>query len=48
MKLVTDVDAAQAKRIFEILYEDSDIFQGFSLAEVDAMSAIFKLLSFKK
>ena len=48
MKLVTDVDAAQAKRIFEILYEDSDIFQGFSMAEVDAMSAIFKLLSFKK
>ena len=48
MKLVTDVDAAQAKRIFEIVYEDTDIFQGYSMAEVDAMSAIFKFLSFKK
>ena len=30
MKLVTDIDAAQAKRIFDVIYEDTDIFQGFS------------------
>jgi len=48
MKLATDIDAAQAKRIFEVIYEDSEIFKGFSLAEVDAMSTVFKLLSFKK
>ena len=26
MKLVTDIDAAQAKRIFDVIYEDTDIF----------------------
>ena len=48
MKLVTDVDAAQAKRIFFEIYEGTDIFDGYSLAEVEAMSSVFKFLSFKK
>ena len=48
MRLVTDIDASQAKRIFEIIYEETAIFQGFSMAEVEAMSAVFKILSFKK
>ena len=48
MRLATDIDASQAKRIFEILYEETSLFHGFSMAEVEAMSTIFKFLSFKK
>lgn len=48
MRLSTDLDASQAKRIFGILYEDTDIFNGFSLAEVEAMATVFKFISFKK
>lgn len=48
MRLATDIDANQAKRIFEILYEDTDIFQGFSLADIDGMSQVMKFLSFRK
>ena len=48
MRLAADIDASQAKRIFEILYEDSDLFAGFSVAEVDSISQVFKFLSFRK
>lgn len=30
------------------MYEDTDIFLGFTTQEVDAMSAVFKFLSFRK
>ena len=48
MRLSSDIDASQAKRILSILYEDSDIFAGFSLAEVEAMYSVFKFIAFKK
>ena len=48
MRLISDIDAAQAKRIFDILYEETAIFRGFALSEVEAMSGVFKFLSFKK
>ena len=48
MRLTTDIDANQAKRIFHILYEDTDIFAGMSTHEVEAISAIFKFLNFRK
>ena len=48
MRLVADIDANQAKRIFEIIYEDTDLFQGFSAHEVEAISQVFKFLSFRK
>ncbi len=48
MKLISDCDANQAKRIFEILAEDSDIFEGFSSKEIEDFSGVFKLLTFKK
>ena len=38
MRLSTDIDANQAKRIFEILYEETDTFAGFSHAEVEGMA----------
>ena len=38
MRLVSDVDGSQTKRIFEVLAEETDIFEGFSMAEIDAMS----------
>ena len=48
MRLSTDIDANQAKRIFDVLYEETNLFQGYSAAEVEAMSTVFKFLSFKK
>lgn len=48
MRLTTDIDANQAKRIFSILYDDTDIFSGLSAQDVEAMSLIFKFLSFRK
>lgn len=48
MRLITDLDANQAKRIFEILYEDTTIFQGFAATEVEAISQVFKFLHVKK
>ena len=48
MRLITDVDASQAKRIFEILYEETHIFSDFSLADIDGMSQVFKFLTFRK
>ena len=48
MRLAADIDANQAKRIFEILYEDTDLFTGFSTQDVDAMSQVFKFLTFRK
>ena len=44
MRLLSDLDASKTKYIFEVLYNESDIFEGFSKVEVDAMSAVFKLL----
>ena len=44
MRLLSDLDASKTKYIFEVLYNESDIFEGFSMAEVEAMSAVFKLL----
>ena len=38
MRLITDIDAGQAKRILETLYEETDIFSDYSLADVDGMS----------
>jgi len=48
MRLSTDIDVNQAKRIFEILYEETSLFNGLAASEVEAMSVIFKFLSFKK
>ena len=48
MKLITDIDANQAKRIFDIIYEETTLFKGYTAAEVEAMSTIFKFLTFKK
>ena len=48
MRLSTDIDPTQAKRIFEVLYEETSIFNGFSAAEVEAMAGVFKFLSFRK
>jgi CRP-like cAMP-binding protein len=46
-KLNPDFDGNQAKRIFEILADECDTFEGFNSQEVEALSQVFKLLSFK-
>ena len=48
MKLVSDIDVSQTKRIFEVLYSESEIFEDFSQDEVQAMAGVFKLLQFHK
>ena len=48
MRLQADIDANQSKRIFEIIYEETQLFAGYSAAEIDAISTVFKFLSFRK
>ena len=48
MRLVTDIDLSFTLRMFEVLYEESDIFEHFSKDEAMAMAAIFKVMQFKK
>ena len=45
---MSDTDASQTKRIFEVLASATDIFEGFSQEEIDAMAGVFKLLQFRK
>ena len=48
MRLVTDIDANQTKRIFEVLAEDSDLFVDYTAQEVEQIASVFKLLTFRK
>ena len=48
MRLVSDIDVSYTIRMFEVLYEETDIFEHFSKDEALAMAAIFKVMQFKK
>lgn len=37
MKLINDVDLAQAKRVFEVLREETSLFEGMTTDEVAAL-----------
>ncbi len=50
MKLASDIDIAQTKRIFEVLREDSpsNMFEGVTSLEMETIASLFKVVSFKK
>ena len=47
-QLQPEIDSNQAKRIFEVLADDLEIFKEFTNAEVDAISQIFQLFTYKQ
>ena len=47
-KLISDIDAAHMKRIFEIMQQDTEIFRKYSNPEIEEMLQLFKCLTFKK
>jgi hypothetical protein len=50
MKLISDIDATQTKRIFEVLKEESptNLFEGYTSIEIETLSLLFKMLAFRK
>lgn len=47
-KINSDIDGNQIKRIFEVLREETNLFDGYTSAEVENMSTLFKVLNFQK
>ena len=48
MKLTNDIDAAQVKRIFELLREETLVFAGMTLDEVTSLQNVFRVLNFRR
>jgi CRP-like cAMP-binding protein len=48
MRLTSDIDANQIKRIFDVLREETVIFEGMSAEEVASLQTVFKVLSFRR
>jgi len=48
MRLLSDVDSGQIKRIFDVLREETLIFSGMSQEEVNSLQTVFKVISFKR
>ena len=47
-KIVSDIDAAQQKRILEILHQEIELFKNLSNTEIEEMMNILKFLQAKK
>lgn len=47
-RLGHDIDQGQIKRIFEIMGQESTIFDGYSVEDMDEIMSVFKILQFKK
>lgn len=47
-KIASDIDAAQQKRILEILHQEVDLFKSVSNAEIEELINIIKFLQVKK
>lgn len=48
MRLINDLDPQQIKRIFDVLREETNIFEGLSYEDVQNLQLIFRVLQFKK
>ena len=48
MRLINDVDTAQVRRIFEILREETNLFEGLASDDVLSLQTVFKFLTFKR
>jgi len=47
-RLVSDIDAAQAKRILELISTETNIFHGFAPADFEEILHVLKIVQFKK
>jgi signal-transduction protein with cAMP-binding, CBS, and nucleotidyltransferase domain len=48
MRLTSDVDANQIKRIFDVLREETMLFEGLNAEEVAQLQTVFKILTFRR
>jgi CRP-like cAMP-binding protein len=48
MRLISDVDANQIKRIFDVLRDETSIFEGMSQEDVASLQTVFKVLTFRR
>ena len=47
-RIVSDIDVNQTKRIFEVLRDETTLFEGMTQQEVNLVSGLFKILTFSK
>lgn len=47
-KLLSDIDAAQSKRILELISTETNIFNGFAPGDMDEILTVLKIVTFKK
>ena len=47
-RLGHDIDQGQIKRIFEIMSQETKIFEGYTAEDMDEITSIFKILQYKK
>lgn len=47
-RLTHDIDNTQLKRIVEILAADCDTFSGYTVADLEEMLTVLKVVSFKQ
>jgi len=47
-RLASDIDNNQAKRMFEILQQETAIFRKYSSQDIDEMLNVLKILNVKK
>jgi hypothetical protein len=47
-KLLSDIDAAQSKRILELISTETNIFKGFAPGDMDEILTVLKIVTFKK
>jgi len=47
-RLANDIDQSQVKRIFEVLSQETNIFQGYGLPDIEEIMGLLKVCQFKK
>ena len=48
MRLINDIDGNQIKRVFDLLRDETTLFQGLSQEEVASLQTVFRVLTFRK
>ena len=48
VKLISDIDANQTKRILEVLRDETLLMKGFTMHDLDVIAQVLKILTFKE
>jgi len=48
MRLINDVDSTQIKRVFDVLRDETPLFDGLSQEDVLSLQQVFKVLTFRR